>query len=468
MIDQTVYTSDGIPAGSLAGRSEKSAAGTRGHFAKLLTAMFKIGLVGFGGGTALIPVIEEEVVDQQKLISKADYDEDVLAACVTPGALPVEIAAGNGRRSYGIRGMILSALMIALPGALLTVAILSLLAGSTETTLQGIRYLSVGIGSYIASLLIAYAVKSQKSAAAESRQTGIASLIIIAAVFLLTGGKNLLAILGISSIPVFQLSTVEVLGIAFGAILFTEAVRKVQAKRSFAETGAKAAVKADWKELFRETAAWAAFALTLTVPALILNGHATSLVFRGLLSSILSFGGGDAYLSIADGLFVNSGIVSRTAFYGTLVPVVNILPGSILTKVLTGVGFISAVEAGGTAAAGYFSALAGFGISVAASACAFGAVCWVFRTFRNVSIFRQISRWIRPIISGLLLNVMLTMVRTGVETGTALGKSSPVVLLIIVGIVAFDTWLILRKKINNLIPLTASAVIGAALLWLAV
>ena len=41
---------------------------------RLLLSMAKIGVIGFGGGSALIPVIEEEVVDEQKLISKKDYD----------------------------------------------------------------------------------------------------------------------------------------------------------------------------------------------------------------------------------------------------------------------------------------------------------------------------------------------------------------------------------------------------------
>ena len=76
----------------------------------LLASMLKIGFVGFGGGSALIPVIEKEVVEEQKLVKKEDYDKDVIVASITPGALPVEIATGLGKRAYGLRGMLLSAL----------------------------------------------------------------------------------------------------------------------------------------------------------------------------------------------------------------------------------------------------------------------------------------------------------------------------------------------------------------------
>ena len=71
---------------------------------ELLFTMFKIGCIGFGGGTALVPVIESEVVYEKKLIDKDEYTKDVVVANITPGALPVEVAAGVGRKVCGIPG----------------------------------------------------------------------------------------------------------------------------------------------------------------------------------------------------------------------------------------------------------------------------------------------------------------------------------------------------------------------------
>ena len=51
----------------------------------------------------------------------------MVVASITPGALPVEIAASIGRRKFGIRGMIAGAVMMALPGALMTVALVAVL-----------------------------------------------------------------------------------------------------------------------------------------------------------------------------------------------------------------------------------------------------------------------------------------------------------------------------------------------------
>ena len=55
------------------------------------------------------------------------FNDDVMIASITPGALPVEVATGIGRQSSGLKGMAAAATAMALPGALLTVLLLSLI-----------------------------------------------------------------------------------------------------------------------------------------------------------------------------------------------------------------------------------------------------------------------------------------------------------------------------------------------------
>ena len=66
---------------------------------QFIRSMFRIGCIGFGGGSALIPVIEKEIVERQGIDTKQNIDKDVIVASITPGALPVEIAASIGRQS---------------------------------------------------------------------------------------------------------------------------------------------------------------------------------------------------------------------------------------------------------------------------------------------------------------------------------------------------------------------------------
>ena len=62
-----------------------------------MQAMLRVGVIGFGGGNALIPVMEKEFVTKKPYVTKEEYDEAVLAASITPGhflwRLPAVLAA---------------------------------------------------------------------------------------------------------------------------------------------------------------------------------------------------------------------------------------------------------------------------------------------------------------------------------------------------------------------------------------
>lgn len=85
------------------------------------------------------PGYGKEFVTKKLYVTKEEYDEAVLAASITPGALPVEIACGIGRK-YGRACMLLAASLVALPGAVATVALLAMMEHIDEQT---IRWLSV-------------------------------------------------------------------------------------------------------------------------------------------------------------------------------------------------------------------------------------------------------------------------------------------------------------------------------------
>ena len=207
--------------------------------------------------------------------------------------------------------------------------------------------------------------------------------------------------------------------------------------------------------ILKETLAWAAFAAVLAAPALLLIGDGAVYLFRGFLSSLMSFGGGDAYLSVADGLFVNTRMVSSNDFYSLLVPIANVLPGSILCKILAGTGYLVGSKSG--VLPGIAGAAAGFAVSTAASGVVFGVVFWIFRTFEDVSFFRMVSRWIRPIISGLLGGVIVTMMKTASTAAANLGHSGMTAILITMAVAAADLYLSSRKADQTLLLLGSAA-----------
>ena len=127
----------------------------RKKFRRFLQSMFYIGCIGFGGGSALIPIIEQEIAEKQGLDAKQNIDKDVVVASITPGALPVEIAASIGRRGFGRQGMIAGAVMMALPGTVLTVLLVTILSVFQEQILNVVQMVSVVVSAFIIYMLMA-------------------------------------------------------------------------------------------------------------------------------------------------------------------------------------------------------------------------------------------------------------------------------------------------------------------------
>ena len=133
-----------------------------------MQAMLRVGVIGFGGGNALIPVMEKEFVTKKLYVTKEEYDEAVLAASITPGALPVEIACGIGRK-YGRACMLLAASLVALPGAVATVALLAMMEHIDEQTIRWLSVFTKAVSLFLIYLLFRYICGIAHEAMQESR-----------------------------------------------------------------------------------------------------------------------------------------------------------------------------------------------------------------------------------------------------------------------------------------------------------
>ncbi len=412
-----------------------------GKIRSLSTSMLKTGVIGFGGGNALIPVIEQEVVNEKKLVSKGQYDKDIIAATLTPGALPLEIASGVGYQCAGIRGMLAGGICMALPGTILTVFLLSGLRFLDSVLLRQIQYASVGITAFIMCLLTEYILGTLKLY--RKSRYRVFLWCIIVGVFLLTGGNTICQIFHAGfSVPRF--STIEVLLVTLlGAIVYgLRPQGKKKKKKKFKAI--------QFRPMAGGVGIWFLFFIVLSIPAFLLIPVGTAgFDLHAIISSLLSFGGGDAYLTIADGLFVPD-FISGNEFYNHLVLIVNVLPGSILCKTLSGIGYAYGEAVGGSVWAGYAMALAGFACSIAASCGIFFVIYHVYEWLERINVFVIIKKVIRVIVSGLLLTVMAGLIKSGIEMNSNEQMPWFTVLAIIFIIYALNLFLYHKGKCKNL------------------
>ena len=84
---------------------------------------FKIGMFTLGGGYAMIPIIETEVVDRHRWISKEEFLDLIAIAQSCPGVFAINISTFIGYKLMKRRGAITCALGTALPSFLIILLI---------------------------------------------------------------------------------------------------------------------------------------------------------------------------------------------------------------------------------------------------------------------------------------------------------------------------------------------------------
>lgn len=81
----------------------------------LFITFFKVGAFTFGGGYAMIAILEEELVAKKKWITSEDMLDMLVIAESTPGVIAVNTATSVGYKVRGILGALMSTLGVVLP-----------------------------------------------------------------------------------------------------------------------------------------------------------------------------------------------------------------------------------------------------------------------------------------------------------------------------------------------------------------
>ena len=79
---------------------------------KLLFTFFKIGLFSFGGGYAMIPFMQREIIEKHQWLSSSEFVDIIGISQMTPGPVSVNSATFVGYKVSGIVGSIFATLGI--------------------------------------------------------------------------------------------------------------------------------------------------------------------------------------------------------------------------------------------------------------------------------------------------------------------------------------------------------------------
>ena len=133
-------------------------------YLQLFLTFAKIGAFTFGGGWAMISIIQREIVDKHKWIALDDFLDLLAVAQSMPGILAVNISVVIGDHLKGLKGSICAAIGTILPSFLMILAIAIFLTPETIKNNAVVSRIFKGIRPAVVALIIAPVLTTARTA----------------------------------------------------------------------------------------------------------------------------------------------------------------------------------------------------------------------------------------------------------------------------------------------------------------
>ena len=160
----------------------------------LFLTLFKIGAFTFGGGYAMLALLENEFVSKKKWMEKEEFLDMVAIAESTPGPIAINCATYIGYKQAGVLGSACATLGVVLPSFII------------------IYVISLFLDAFLTFELVGYAFRGI--------QAGVVYLILSAGLKMLKGlKKDVLSVVILSAVMILSVAF-SLLAISFSAILF--------------------------------------------------------------------------------------------------------------------------------------------------------------------------------------------------------------------------------------------------------
>ncbi|MBR0139827.1 MAG: chromate transporter [Firmicutes bacterium] len=172
----------------------------------LFLSFAKIGLFTFGGGYAMIALIEDACVEKKKWISHDEMMDITVIAESTPGPIAINCATFVGYKQKGFAGALIATLGIVLPSFCVIFAISRFLDGFLE--IAWIAHAFKGIKIAVGILILDAALKMLKKMQKKPLPRGImlcafAAMLVIDFLSLKVSSITLMLVAGLVSLIIF-------------------------------------------------------------------------------------------------------------------------------------------------------------------------------------------------------------------------------------------------------------------------
>ena len=144
---------------------------------ELFITFAKIGVMTFGGGMAMLPILQREIVDNKHWAAEEEMADYYAIGQCTPGIIAVNTATFVGQKLYGALGGVVATIGVVFPSLI----IISILAGliNNFSDLAWVRNAFAGIQVCVCILILNAVVKLLKKSVVD-RRTLVIFLLVLA------------------------------------------------------------------------------------------------------------------------------------------------------------------------------------------------------------------------------------------------------------------------------------------------
>ena len=155
----------------------------------LFLSFFQVGLFTFGGGYAMLPMLQKECIEKKGWTTEEELlDVFALAQC-TPGIIAVNTATYIGKKQAGVAGSVCTTLGVIAPSLILISLIAALLQNFADY--PAVQHALAGVRAAVVALIFVSVFKMAKSALKNA-----VSIVIAVCAFLLV------ALFGVSPVAI--------------------------------------------------------------------------------------------------------------------------------------------------------------------------------------------------------------------------------------------------------------------------
>ena len=162
---------------------------------ELFCSFFRIGAFTFGGGYAMIPLMQRETVEKNHWVSEDDILDIVVIAESTPGPVAINAATFIGYKTAGIWGSVAATFGVVLPSFLIIFIISHVL--EAFKSIKAVEYAFNGIRAGVLALLVKTLWGVYKKCPKSAVSYGVMALAFVAVVFLKV---NVFAVIVLSAV----------------------------------------------------------------------------------------------------------------------------------------------------------------------------------------------------------------------------------------------------------------------------